>query len=335
MPSKRNARRNRKRRSGPRANPALNAVVTVSGTEPFCTMGATIPDGSLVQTAGAIVSGTTFGNIGSLTGILGKYTPIAPGMIGPRARNIGDCFAQYRIKTLTFKYRPTQRYVNDSVFTATTLTSGSALKQGYNLPNTMTGDSEVAPDLTVAIGWQADPAFSDEFTPLEVVQADGKWVDLTRPWSFTPKILPSPWLFNPVPDNGFGVASDPGTLRTNFCGQFNAVYRWGATGTKPPFNVSGGTPPSDDMRISIGAVDVSWTIEFRKPIDPDIDVGSSASPAVRESAVNHFLGLARPGRTPRPVVVSEVKDDGESHRAPSGADPSGSSWSLFRPKLKS
>jgi hypothetical protein len=203
------------------------------------------------------------------------------------------------VNTLTLNPNPSVAILDytNAVYSGTSLIHSTNIIAG--------GDNDIAQDFTAAIGWQDDPTFQGNFTPTEIVQSNGRWVDMAKPWSFRPQ-LKRRWLFQPTPDTGYDVADDPGTLRTQFSGQLNGMWRNGTDGTEQPFGLA--SAASSDSFLNLGTVKVSWKVQFRCPIDPDLDL-MVANPEEKKNAVKMFSSAAR---TSRGLIASSSVSSGVS-----------------------
>lgn len=317
-----NTKRRKRGRRGGRGNggSGLNRIVTISGTEDFATMGLSWNSGETVPYLGAVTGGTTISDIGVITGIEGKYVPVAPGVFGRRILNIADNFAEYRIMKLLLDYKPIQPFANTLTATASSVSNainytatgytGSAIVDSAG-PLEAGGTWDIAPDWTVAVGYQDDPSFQGSYTASEIVYADGKWVNMLKPWNFRPKIRRR-WLFMPSPPDGFSVASDLGTLRTQYMGQLNFMWRFGTDGSTTPVELQANAQAA--LYLNVGTLRATWTCQFRCPIDPDV-TNPGVSLVDRQTAIRHYLVTSRPQKNAWNFKVKlddEKKEIGDS-----------------------
>jgi hypothetical protein len=198
---------------------------------------------------------------------------------------------------LTFKYKPLISQVDATNAVV------------YNNINTNV-DSYYTSDWLAAMAWIDDAAYENVFTPFELVQAGGRWVNLGKPFVFTvrPK---GGWRYAPIPANLVDITTlSQGDIRSAFCG---ALYlMWQNTAILPASRTGTNT---GILTVNVGSMDVDWTVDFKYPMDPDTTQPSPKQMEEKKFAISHFVTAAAPRRVREndnddtkedsPVVVSQ------------------------------
>jgi len=197
----------------------------------------------------------------------GRYTTMDARGLGARLAQIAGLYNQWRIKRLTFKYRPFN-YQGEYISNDLTTVPGS-----YPLGTDLSHLSS-----RIAAGFVLDPTVG----PLsfsEVIECGGREFNPARPASWTLK--KSRWLF--VDPRTGDTTSD---LRFISPGQFNCV--------------SYANGPTSSQRI-YGACTLEWDIQFRFPVDAD------ANDALRIDPFTMFKEARKTLTVPRTFSRDESK----------------------------
>lgn len=221
--SKKQFKRNKGKSSGSRGGgPIKQRTARVSGTEqPY----------NITENNGT--SGLLSPQVGVLSPVSGnQYVPILPSSIGTRCDQIARLYNEWRIKKLTYIYRP--RY------TLTTLSTDQ-------VPPLTTGNQAAA-----AFGICLDPTMG-VLTQQEVIEAGGRWSSLGRSTALT--LTNTKWFY-----------TQPRATDTLSDSRFTG-----------PGNLYVVAETNGDMSTTsnFGYLETHWDIEFRFPVDSDVDAVTS------------------------------------------------------------
>lgn len=238
-------------------NSSVVPVSRMRGNDFCCRVGVTFPAGSTTAEVGFLTLLFTGADLGSTSGINGGYLPIAPGLMGKRAQNVADLFSQYRLKSVTYRYRPNMTTTNTTT-SYTTSSAGPAV-----IPS--------VPSWDAVVGVSQDPVFGGSYTASEALSlANAKIVDLAKPWSIT--FRPSQqqeWKYMNVPINSVGLGESNADLRSQFAGVLVTLWSDNTAAGAFPFTRTG--TPTSEVDFDIGTLWTSWDFDFRYPQDPDVD----------------------------------------------------------------